>query len=177
MRYSFLILLLILVGCSSQNQDTNSVLDSIGSLDEAVSAPIAAPDFSLDSLDGKTYSLKELRGKWVIVNFWATWCVPCRAEMPGFQSLYEDYSDEIEILAVNNNETADVVADFRDEFGLSFPLLLDPSQITLSQYKVLGLPITVLVDPDGLIVWEYLGGIKLDEFEATLTEFMEAYPQ
>jgi len=174
MRYSVLLLLLVLVGCS---QNTGSVLDSISPLDDAVTAPIAAPDFSLKSLDGKTYSLKALRGKWVIVNFWATWCVPCRSEMPDFQSFYEDYSEQVEILAVNNNEEADVVADFRDEFGLTFPLLLDPSQITLSQYKVLGLPITLIVDPKGLIVWDHLGGLKMDEFETTITDFMKSYSQ
>lgn len=174
MRYYFLIVFLLLVGCSSQNQDTNSILESVGSLEEAVSAPVAAPDFSLDSLDGETYALKELRGKWVIVNFWATWCIPCRTEMPIFQSIHEKYDSELVVLAINDNETAEQVADYREELDLTFPLLLNPPQEVLSKYKVLGLPITVIIDPQGLLVFQQFGEVDLGEFEETVAEFVEA---
>jgi thiol-disulfide isomerase/thioredoxin len=178
MRNCLVILLLVLlVGCSPQKDAPGSVLDTVGSIDDAVNAPIAAPDFSLVSLEGDTYSINSLRGKWIIVTFWATWCVPCREEMPTFQSLYEKYADQLEILAINDHETVEAIIAYRDEMGLSFPILLNPEQETLSEYKVLGLPITVIVNPDGLIVWQRFGAVDLGEFETNFAELIKAYQQ
>jgi thiol-disulfide isomerase/thioredoxin len=177
MRNLILLMLLLLVACDSQGTDKESVLDSVGSIDEAASSVSSlAPDFSLEALDGETFTLSGLRGKWVLVNFWATWCVPCRAEMPAFQAIYERYGDQLEILAINHSESAEAVAAYRDEMNLSFPLLLNPSDQTLADYKVLGLPITIIVDPDGLLVWQYFGEVDLGEFETTIADLIEARP-
>lgn len=176
MRNCALLLIILLAACTSQNEQNTSVLDTVGSIDDAVAAPVAAPEFSLKSLDGETYSLSALHGKWVIVNFWATWCTPCRAEMPLFQSIYEHYAGKIEILAVNDSDTVEDVEAYRDELGLSFPLLLEPTQETLNQYKVLGLPITVIVDPQGNIAWQRFGEVDLGEFENTVDEFLTSKP-
>jgi thiol-disulfide isomerase/thioredoxin len=175
MRNLILLMTLLLVGCVSQSANNQSVLDSVGSIEEVAAAYPPAADFSLEDLTGDMYTLSELRGKWVIVNFWATWCVPCRVEMPEFEAIYEKYSGQLEILAINDNEPVELVADYRDELGLTFPLLLNPSRETLTDYKVLGLPITVIVNPDGLLVWQRFGGLDLGEFETTFADLVAVY--
>jgi thiol-disulfide isomerase/thioredoxin len=175
MRNLILLMTLLLVGCVSQSANNQSVLDSVGSIGEVAAAYPPAADFSLEDLNGEMYTLSELRGKWVIVNFWATWCVPCRVEMPEFEAIYEKYSGQLEILAINDNEPVELVADYRDELGLTFPLLMNPSRATLADYKVIGLPATVIVNPDGFLVWQRYGSLDLGEFETTFADLVAVY--
>lgn len=175
MKNLILLIVLLLVGCASQSENNPSVLNSVGSIEDSVSASPLASDFSLEDLNGDIYTLSELRGKWVIVNFWATWCIPCREEMPAFQEIYETYDEQLEILAINDRERVELVLAFRDEMNITFPLLLNPSQETITAYKVMGLPITVIVDPDGLLVWQRFGGLDLGEFETAFADLVEAY--
>ncbi|TQR32154.1 redoxin domain-containing protein [Lysinibacillus sphaericus] len=122
------------------------------------------PDFTLTSLDGKNVTLSKLRGKKVVLNFWATWCPPCKAEMPHMQNYYEQYAkkDNVEIIAVNlTSEERDVTADakidsvmtFRDSFDLTFPILLDqdPKNSIGIAYQILTIPTTYLIDSNGYI--------------------------
>lgn len=122
------------------------------------------PDFTLTSLDGKNVTLSELRGKKVVLNFWATWCPPCKAEMPHMQNYYEQYAkkDNVEIIAVNlTSEERDVTADakidsvmtFRDSFELTFPILLDqdPKNSIGIAYQILTIPTTYFIDSKGYI--------------------------
>lgn len=122
------------------------------------------PDFTLTSLDGKNVTLSELRGKKVVLNFWATWCPPCKAEMPHMQNYYEQYAkkDNVEIIAVNlTSEERDVTADakidsvmtFRDSFDLTFPILLDqdPKNSIGIAYQILTIPTTYFIDSNGYI--------------------------
>lgn len=122
------------------------------------------PDFTLTSLDGKNVTLSELRGKKVVLNFWATWCPPCKAEMPHMQNYYEQYAkkDNVEIIAVNlTSEERDVTADakidsvmtFRDSFELTFPILLDqdPKNSIGIAYQILTIPTTYFIDSNGYI--------------------------
>jgi len=115
-----------------------------------------APDFTAQTLDGRTVSLSDFRGAPVLVNFWATWCVPCRKEMPDFQIIYETYRDSgFQVVAVNNMEQAGTVAGFVEEYGLTFPVVLDPSgEINLGLYRtaIPGWPTSFLLDKDGVIV-------------------------
>src|SRR3990172_3010778 len=95
----------------------------------AVPAPVVgapAPDFTLQTVDGESLRLSDLRGKVVAVNFWATWCAPCRLEMPDLQDRAEQFPDRLAGLGVNFAQTAEEVAAFRQEVGIDFPLLLDP---------------------------------------------------
>ena len=111
----------------------------------------AAPDFSLETLDGEAVSLSELKGEKVILNFWATWCPPCREEMPEMQKFYDAHQDDIKIIAVNFNEKDKKVVEFLDEFGYTFPAPLDRDGATGTDYGVITLPTTYFINTDGVI--------------------------
>lgn len=118
-----------------------------------------APDFTLPALSGGTLRLSDLRGKVVLLNFWATWCVPCRTEMPAIEALYQRYKDQgLEVLAVNLDvlSTAGVEA-FVSEVKVTFPIILDPSWATAHAYRVFGLPTTYLIDRAGNVVVREVG--------------------
>lgn len=115
-----------------------------------------APDFELVTMDGKTVSLSDYRGQRVFINFWATWCPPCRAEMPDMQQLYEEQDVPVEILAVNltaSERSEEDVADFVEDFGLSFPILMDINSETAEKYKVKAVPASYMVDTTGRIAF------------------------
>lgn len=120
----------------------------------------AAPDFSLATLDGGAITLAELRGRWVLVNFWATWCAPCRAEMPYLAELAETQGDTLTVLAVNMREQPAVVAAFVAELGIDLPILLNPDDATLLAYGVRGLPLSILITPNGTVARRILGPVQ-----------------
>ena len=112
----------------------------------------AAPDFHLEQLEGGTLRLSDLRGQVVILNFWATWCGPCRAEMPEFVRLYEaERSRGLEIVAVDLQEPEEHVRNFADEFGMRFPTLFDRTGAVAQTYRVQQLPVTFIIDRDGTV--------------------------
>lgn len=111
-----------------------------------------APDFALTDLDGNIISLADLRGRPVIINFWATWCAPCRLEMPELQAAYQRYqANELAILAINREETAEEVAAYFQELQLTFPPLLDEKAVIANLYQIFNMPTTYFVNPDGLV--------------------------
>ena len=112
-----------------------------------------APDFTAELIDGSSLALSDLKGKPVIINFWATWCGPCVREMPAFERLKEDFGDEIGIIAVNCGDDADTVKDFVDENGYTFPVALDPSN---------SIPYTVVLDANGKITHVSTGAYDAD---------------
>ncbi len=125
---------------------------------------VPAPAIELEDLDGENVSLGDFRGNVVVVNFWATWCPPCRREMPSLERLYRLTGEAVEILAVNVGE------DFETVFGFlggveptpSFPVLLDLDGETVERWGVLGLPTTFVVDQQGDIVYRAVGGREFD---------------
>lgn len=124
-------------------------------------AGFSAPDFTLDRLGGGQMALSELRGKAVIVNLWASWCPPCRAEMPAIEKVYRAYKDQgFEVLAVNTtfqDSEADAAVFGRD-FGLTFPILLDRTGAVSKRYLLMGLPTTFFIDRRGVIREVVVGG-------------------
>ncbi|MFK7805363.1 MAG: TlpA family protein disulfide reductase [Anaerolineae bacterium] len=118
-----------------------------------------APDFTLTTLDGAEIQLSQLRGKPVIINFWATWCGPCRHETPQFQSFYERFSDDVVLLGINQREGLGQVNSFVEEFGMTYPVLLDTDGTVYDDYQVFGLPTTWFVNPDGVLTSVAPGGI------------------
>jgi peroxiredoxin len=120
-----------------------------------------APDFSLPTLDGDVIRLSDLRGKPVILNFWATWCPPCRDEMPDLELLWQTYDQgDVMVLGVDQGEPPQVVESFiQDVVRTTFPILLDPRQtVGRELYWVRSLPTTFFIDPDGVIQDIYVGG-------------------
>ncbi len=117
-----------------------------------------APDFETTDLAGNTHRLSDYRGQVVIVNFWATWCPPCRAEMPSMQRAWEELRAEgVVLLAVNMGEKREAVAEFLENNLIDFPLLLDGEMVVSSGWPVQGLPTTYVVDPQGRAVYAATG--------------------
>lgn len=128
-----------------------------------------APDMSLSTLDGERVRLSDLRGKPVLINFWASWCGPCRAEMPHFQAVFEAHADdELVVLAVNQMEAPGTAADFVKEFGLTFPVLLDSQGDASEDYRVRGLPTSFFVDSEGIIRDFFMGPMTTGLIESKL---------
>lgn len=143
---------------------------------DPVSVPQAgdpAPDFELALLDGDTFRLSDHRGRPVILNFWATWCAPCRVEMPELQraqAAFEeaDAADAPMVLTVNEQESAERVGEFFNEVGLTLPALLDTEGDVGATYGAFFLPTTVIIGPDGVVVGVHRGMISRDQLDAYL---------
>ena len=109
-----------------------------------------APDFSLQSLDGSTVRLSDLKGQVVLINFWATWCAPCREEMPLLDAIYQKYNRlGVELLGINVEDDASGAQKYLNETPVTFPILFDPDCRVSKQYQVKAMPSTILVDRHG----------------------------
>ncbi|MGH8057753.1 MAG: peroxiredoxin family protein, partial [Candidatus Entotheonellia bacterium] len=119
-----------------------------------------APDFVLPDVEGRSVRLRELRGKLVLLNFWATWCAPCRIEMPSMERLYQTFKKaEFALLAVSiDRQGTQMVRPFVEELKLTFPILLDQTMEVSRQYGLRGLPTTYLIDPEGRLIGAAVGG-------------------
>jgi peroxiredoxin len=120
----------------------------------------AAPDFTLQDLQGQPFRLRQLQGKLVLLNFWATWCAPCRIEMPSMERLYQTFKQtDFTLLAVALDRSgATMVKPFVEEMQLTFPILLDPTAEVARAYGVRGLPTTYLIAADGQLIGAAVGG-------------------
>ncbi len=123
-----------------------------------------APDFDLPSLGGKNVRLADLNGKVLFINIWATWCLPCREEMPSMEKLYRLLKGpDFEMIGISvDKDPEKSVAPFVKELGLTFPILLDPKSETAAKYKITGVPETYLVAPNGVIIHHLIGPAKWD---------------
>lgn len=138
-----------------------------------VYAGAIAPDFTVNGMDGAEQSLAALRGKVVLVNFWATWCVPCRQEMPAIQAAYDAHKDEgFAVVGIDERESSDDVRAYAGELGLRFPLFLDADGKVGHQYRVFGLPTSVFVGRDGVIRQVTIGEMDLASLDANLKKML-----
>ena len=127
---------------------------------QVLTTGVRPSDFSLPLLDGTTFTLSQLQGRGVFLNFWATWCPPCRAEMPSMEALYQRLKDRgLEIIAVNLGESRNTVSNFMTQYNLSFPAALDLRSSTGSLYGVQAVPTTYIIDRRGLVVARLVGSI------------------
>ena len=157
-----LTLVLVLAGCSS----------GFESLVARVGEP--APDFELQGLDGESVSLSQLRGSPVMLNFWATWCPPCRDEMPYLQQIYEEWSDEgLMLLAIDIGESRAKVEQYMESNNLSLPVLLDTKSKVADKYGIRGIPTTFFIDGNGVIQEKIVGAFPNKEaIEKHLTKII-----
>jgi peroxiredoxin len=125
---------------------------------------IKAPDFELPDTEGKVHRLSDYRGKTVIINFWTTWCPPCREEIPSMNRAWESLrEDDVVILAINMGEDEDTIFIFTADYPADFPLLMDSDGAVIADWPVKGLPTTYVVAPDGSIAYRAIGGREWDE--------------
>jgi len=136
----------------------------------------AAPDIDLERLDGERVRLSELHGQVVVLNFWASWCPPCRAEMPALQALHEQRGSQgVVVLAVNSTvqDREQAARDFAAEYGLTFPIGLDRDGQATRLYQVRALPSTFFIDRDGVIRRVVVGGpLHASVLETTVLELI-----
>ena len=132
-----------------------------------------APPFTLVSLEGDEVSLEDFLGQPVLINFWATWCPPCREEMPDIQDAYEEYADEgFVVLGVDVGETASEAEGAQREMGLTFPILLDSDEEVSDIYRVRAFPTSFFVDVNGVIQAKYEGSMSPRDISRFLDEIM-----
>jgi thiol-disulfide isomerase/thioredoxin len=145
-------------------------------LDNQLFAPeinALAPPFVGQTLTGESVRLADLRGKPVVINFWATWCEPCRVEMPDLQRVYDQYQNQgLRILAVNLGESRTDVAKWAQDFGLTFDVILDEDQRIGGLYYLRGQPSTYVVSPDGVITHIILGPTSESALSTALKPFL-----
>lgn len=124
----------------------------------------AAPGFELKDPDDRPLRLADYQGKPIILNFWATWCPPCREEMPSMQRAHEAVSgDGIALIAINVGEDADTIEQFLANYPVDFPLPMDLDSKVVQSYPVRGLPTTFVIDPDGRLTYVATGGREWDD--------------
>jgi cytochrome c biogenesis protein CcmG/thiol:disulfide interchange protein DsbE len=134
-----------------------------------------APSFKITDLDGNMYTMDRLKGKPVLINFWASWCEPCRKEMPDLIKLYGQYKDRIEIVAVNvtARDSSEPVQAFVQEYRLPFPVLLDNKGEVADQYHIAPIPTTYFVDKNGVIAERQVGVTDYAALEAKINRLLQ----
>ena len=137
--------------------------------DQFVTPPaqdVVAPDFDLKTVDGRAVKLSDYRGQVVLLNTWATWCPPCRAEMPQLEAYYREHQSEgFVVLAVNSEESSETVAAFLQSQDFTFPVVLDPEGTVMSHYAVRGLPTSFFIDRKGMVRGMWTGQLTSDQLQ------------
>lgn len=134
-----------------------------------------APGFSAQKVDGAVVSLSELRGQVVLINFWATWCGPCRAEMPDLDAVYQQYKEQgFALLGVNYQETPDQIQGFTSELRVGFPIAQDPSGEIARTYRVRGFPTSFFIDRNGTVAEVRIGPLNHDLVIDTLNKMLKS---
>jgi peroxiredoxin len=133
-----------------------------------------APNFKLKTADGKTIELSQLKGKTVVVNFWATWCGPCRAEIPGFIQVYEKYKSKgLEIVGISLDQGGwNDVKPFVKKYSITYPVVLGNNQVAKEYGNIDAIPTTFIVDKNGAIVDRHIGYMKMEDFENTIKGYL-----
>ncbi len=153
--FSVLYLCLVAAACSAEKGED---------LLTALPDPEAAPAFDLKTPDGSRVRLSDFRGKPLVVNFWSTWCPPCRAEMPSFQRAWEQLEHEgIGVIAINVGEDAQTIAEFTKKTPVTFPLPMDLDSQVIATWQVRGLPTTFVVDSQGRLAYVATGEREWDD--------------
>lgn len=125
-----------------------------------------APDFTLTTLDGKTKRLHDLKGKAIMINFWGTWCPPCRSEMPAIQAAYTINKNKgFEVVSINIHENELPVGNFASQYGLTFPIWMDKDKEVVKQYKIGPIPSSFFINRDGIIIKRVEGPLQISQLQ------------
>jgi cytochrome c biogenesis protein CcmG, thiol:disulfide interchange protein DsbE len=148
------------------------------SADDLSTVPVqvdyAAPELSLQDLAGNSVSLHDFIGQVVLVNLWATWCPPCKEELPALQAFYENHkSDGFALVGIDQEETLEVVKPFVTDFGLTFPIWLDENYLAQRKFNTMSLPSSYLIDRAGRVRLAWLGGVSEEFLEKYVTKIIK----
>jgi peroxiredoxin len=164
-RFASLLVAMLLALALSLVSPLATTAEADTALDRLPGTP-PAPEFQLSGPNDEVYRLADFKGQPLVVNFWATWCPPCRAEMPAMQRAWEQLKpDGINLIAINVGEDAETVQAFLEQVPVSFPLPLDPDSEVAQQWPMRGLPTTFVVAPDGRILYKAVGEREWDHPE------------
>jgi len=155
------------------SRDNTESASSLENLAVGISAGEIAPDFTGTTLDGETIRLSDFRGKIVLLNDFASWCGPCIAETPHLVDLYNAEGDDIVFIGLNIEETESNVANYRDEFNVPYPLVLNQDGKLTEIYRPIGLPTSWFIDPDGVIRYVHAGPMTTPMLEEALNAVRE----
>jgi peroxiredoxin len=149
-------------------------LDSAAPILPPVTSSYPAPQLALTDLQGKPVSIEDYRGQVILVNNWATWCPPCKTEMPELQAYYTAHATEgFVVVAIESGEPADQVTSFVQEYRMSFPVWLDPQSTALEIFQNWNLPSSYVIDRDGIVRLSWTGGINQLTLEQYVTPLLE----
>lgn len=165
---------LMLTACGGSDPGADSPGDGDPSAEAAPSpAPgPEVPDIEIDAFDGDTVSLADYAGGPLLVNFWASWCPPCVAEMPDLEAVHELAADQVTFVGVNTQDTPDRAAELVDETGVTYDLVRDPDGQLFQAFGVFGMPSTFYVDADGVVVGRHTGLLTRDALLDDLREHL-----
>jgi peroxiredoxin len=165
-----LIVFAILVMASPKTEENTASLNSVVPME----VNYAAPELSLQNINGETESLADYRGSVVLVNNWATWCPPCKAEMPTLVAYHNEHTaDGFSVIAIEAGEPVDLVSQFAQSFGMSFPVWLDPDGASLNAFRNGTLPNSYVIDRTGTVRYAWTGEINKAMLEKYVTPLIE----
>ena len=163
--------ILVVLGIILISASTFFILRDIPSQDGFTTVPVQvnypSPDLTLTDMEGNSHSLVDYRGKVVLINLWATWCIPCTKEMPALQSFYNKYKENsFVVIAINDGDPELDVLQFVKDYDLTFPIWLDPTYIATEQaFKTMNLPSSFVIDREGTVRLMWIGGITRQMLE------------
>lgn len=169
-----IVITLALFGCG-EDEDGSAADTTVE--ETTAKTPEKAPDFKVYDMDGEAVTLYESFGKPLVVNFWATWCPPCKAEMPHFDSLYGEYGDRVDFMMIDmtdgQRDTVESVKQFISDNGYSFPVYCDSDMSAAMAYGVRSIPMTLFFDSEGNLIEYKVGAISESQLEGMLIRMTE----